>query len=234
MNTHNLTIDQDNQFGDQLLDFSVGDKRIVRATVKSYPTTGVYVFIKLFKKNNEGTFTRMQQIGLTQSEFHALMDLQGKLLPIPEERNQDTQRTPVAVSDNRQREIPAPVETQRTPLPENRRRYSESTPPKAPAKRRCTTTPVGGNDCNPLFNVSPTIFNDFIGQEGQTRPWDEITTPMSGGGLNQQGSQQQQQCSWPASVYSFVRARSTSLLTLSFANRPDGPTRETPLFSHRH
>ena len=43
-----FTATKDSQSGDQFFEISKTDKRLVRATVKTYEKTGSYVFLKLF------------------------------------------------------------------------------------------------------------------------------------------------------------------------------------------
>ena len=45
-----FTSTKDTEFGDCYFDISETDKRLIRATVKTYEKTGTYVFLKLFKK----------------------------------------------------------------------------------------------------------------------------------------------------------------------------------------
>ena len=45
-----FTADKDAGFGDVYFEISRKEKRLIRATVKSYQNTGTYVFLKLFKK----------------------------------------------------------------------------------------------------------------------------------------------------------------------------------------
>ena len=61
----------DQQSGDCYLNISQTEKRLVRATVKTYEKTGSYVFLKLFKKpdQNSDDYKFDQRIGLTMEEF---------------------------------------------------------------------------------------------------------------------------------------------------------------------
>jgi len=68
------TPESDANFGDKFVEISVGEKRWVRASVKTYETTGKYIFLKLFKTNENGIFERVQYISLTSSEWEALID----------------------------------------------------------------------------------------------------------------------------------------------------------------
>ena len=59
---------KDKEFGDYYFDISKTDKRLIRATLKTYERTGTYVFLKLFKKTvEENEFE--QRILLTLQEF---------------------------------------------------------------------------------------------------------------------------------------------------------------------
>ncbi len=58
------TLDSDAQFGDSYLDISQTDKRLVRATVKTFESGGTHVFLKLFKKNEPGEIVSQQRNGL--------------------------------------------------------------------------------------------------------------------------------------------------------------------------
>ncbi len=68
-----ITLESDAQFGDSFVDISQTDKRLVRATVKTFESSGTYVFLKLFKKNESGEFISQQRIGLTSSEWEDLL-----------------------------------------------------------------------------------------------------------------------------------------------------------------
>ena len=45
-----FTVEKDAEFGDAHFDVSKYEKRLVRATIKTYEKTGIYICIKLFKK----------------------------------------------------------------------------------------------------------------------------------------------------------------------------------------
>ena len=47
-----FTAEKDAEFGDAHFDVSKGEKRLIRATIKSYEKAGSYVFLKLFKNLN--------------------------------------------------------------------------------------------------------------------------------------------------------------------------------------
>ena len=69
-------------FGDYPVDISQKSNRQIRATVKTYEKTGVYIFVKLFKKKTNGEFTLWQKICFTQEEFEKLLGA-GKLILQP-------------------------------------------------------------------------------------------------------------------------------------------------------
>ena len=50
-----FTSTKDTEFGDCYFDNSKTDKRLKRATLKSYEKTGTYVFLKLLKKGPKNT-----------------------------------------------------------------------------------------------------------------------------------------------------------------------------------
>ena len=59
-----FTAEKDTVFGDAQFDVSESEKRLIRATTKSYEKTGSYVFLKLFKKA-EHDYEFQQRIILT-------------------------------------------------------------------------------------------------------------------------------------------------------------------------
>ena len=77
-----FTVAKDEAFGDYHVDISQKSSRHIRATVKTYEKTGVYIFVKLFKKKTEGEFTLWQKICFTQEEFEKLLGA-GKLILQP-------------------------------------------------------------------------------------------------------------------------------------------------------
>ena len=64
---------KDTEFGDCYFDISKIDKRLIRATVKTYERTGTYVFLKLFKKA-ETNYEFQQRVSLTVQEFENLIE----------------------------------------------------------------------------------------------------------------------------------------------------------------
>ena len=67
------SIDKDIEFCDAYLDISQNEKRIVRASVKTYETTGSYISIKLFKQDDNKEFKFNQKVTLTLTEFEKLL-----------------------------------------------------------------------------------------------------------------------------------------------------------------
>ena len=66
-----FTAEKDAEFGDAHFDVSKSEKRLVRATIKTYEKSGSYVFLKLFKKA-ERDYEFQQRITLTLEEFEKL------------------------------------------------------------------------------------------------------------------------------------------------------------------
>ena len=67
-----FTSSKDTQFGDCYFDISQTEKRLVRATLKTYERTGTYVFLKLFRKAAED-YEFEQRTSLTLEEFGNLV-----------------------------------------------------------------------------------------------------------------------------------------------------------------
>lgn len=76
--SNSFVLSRDGEFGDGFIDIEKTEKRVVRATVKTYEKSGTYVFLKLFKKGDED-FQFSQKISLTWSEFEKLVGKQNKL-----------------------------------------------------------------------------------------------------------------------------------------------------------
>ena len=70
-----FTAGKDSESADLYFDISKTDKRLVRATVKTYEKTGSYVFLKLFKKQEATAedYIFEQRLGLTIEEFQKLV-----------------------------------------------------------------------------------------------------------------------------------------------------------------
>ena len=63
---------KDSEFGDSYYDISKTEKRLIRATIKTYEKTGTYVFLKLFKKVDDD-YEFQQRLSLTTEEFDKLI-----------------------------------------------------------------------------------------------------------------------------------------------------------------
>lgn len=90
-----FTATKDSQSGDQFFEISKTDKRLVRATVKTYEKTGSYVFLKLFKKPeiNSDDYKFEQRIGLTLDEFRTLVLKSQKIIATLTTTTKDTEET---------------------------------------------------------------------------------------------------------------------------------------------
>ena len=75
-----FTSTKDTEFGDIYFNIFKTDKRLIRATLK----TGMYVFLKLFKKTAE-EYEFEQRISLTLQEFGNLVNTAEKTLESEEE-----------------------------------------------------------------------------------------------------------------------------------------------------
>ncbi len=64
-----ITLESDAQFGDTYVVVSPAGKRLVRVTFKTFESSGTYVFLKLFKKNESGEFISQQRIRLTSGDL---------------------------------------------------------------------------------------------------------------------------------------------------------------------
>ena len=73
-----FTSTKDTEFGDCYFDISKTDKRLIRATVKTYERTGTYVLLKLFKKA-ESDYEFQQRVSLTVQEFENLIEKSAEL-----------------------------------------------------------------------------------------------------------------------------------------------------------
>ena len=105
-----FTAEKDAEFGDAHFDVSKSDahfdvskseKRLVRATIKSYEKTGSYVFLKLFKKA-ERDYEFQQRITLTLEEFEKLMKKSPKIRSTANNSN-DTDITAKATPAKKQK-----------------------------------------------------------------------------------------------------------------------------------
>ena len=73
-----FTADKDAEFRDVYFEISRTEKRLIRATVKSYENTVAYVFRELFKKIDK-EYELQQRITLTLDEFELLSKKQAKI-----------------------------------------------------------------------------------------------------------------------------------------------------------
>ena len=88
-----FTSTKDTEFGDCYFDISKTDKRLIRATLKTYEKTGTYVFLKLFKKAAE-EYEFEQRISLTPQEFGSLVNTAEKILESEEKSSKDCSTKP--------------------------------------------------------------------------------------------------------------------------------------------
>ena len=70
---------KDSEFGDSYYDFSKTEKRLIRATLKTYEKTGTYVLLKLFKKVDDDDYEFQQRLSLTTEDFDKLIKKRQKL-----------------------------------------------------------------------------------------------------------------------------------------------------------
>ena len=80
------------KFGDCFFDISKTNKRLIRATPKTYEKTGTYVFLKLFKKKTTEEYEFEQRISLNLQEFGNLVNRAEKILESEENSAKDTQQ----------------------------------------------------------------------------------------------------------------------------------------------
>ena len=68
------TLKKDIEFCDQFIVISETAKRIARFSIKTYETSGTYVAIKLFRRNNQSDddYKFSQSVNLSLSEFDRL------------------------------------------------------------------------------------------------------------------------------------------------------------------
>ena len=99
-----FTAEKDAEFGDAHFDVSQSEKRLIRATIKSYEKTGSYVFLKLFKKT-EHDYEFQQRITLTLEEFEKLMKKSPKIRAIANNSNDTDITTKVEAKRRRAQNI---------------------------------------------------------------------------------------------------------------------------------
>ena len=63
---------KDSEFGDSYYDISKTEKRLIRATLKTYEKTVTYVFLKLFKKVDDD-YEFQQRLSLNTEKFDKLI-----------------------------------------------------------------------------------------------------------------------------------------------------------------
>lgn len=68
------TLEKDALFCEDFIEVATGEKRTVRASVTTYDSSGTYVSIKLFRKDDCGTFRQNQKITLSATEFEQLAE----------------------------------------------------------------------------------------------------------------------------------------------------------------
>ena len=70
------TLKKDIELCDQFIDISETAKRIVRVSTKTYETSGTYVAIRLFSRNNQSDddYKFSQRVNLSRSEFDRLVE----------------------------------------------------------------------------------------------------------------------------------------------------------------
>ena len=96
-----FTAEKDAEFGDAHFDVSKSEKRLVRATIKSYEKTGSYVFLKLFKKTDYD-YEFQQKRTLTLEYFEKLIKKSPKIRSTANNSN-DTGITAKATPAKKQR-----------------------------------------------------------------------------------------------------------------------------------
>ena len=68
------SLETDVDYFDDFPDISSNDKRFVRVGAKTFAQTGTYVTIKLYKKDEKGTFKYRHGITWSTGEFNSLAD----------------------------------------------------------------------------------------------------------------------------------------------------------------
>ena len=83
------SLETDVDYFDDFRDISSNDKRLVRVGAKTFAQTGTYITIKLYKKDEEGTFKYRQGITLSTGEFESLADNYTKIKRLTKAKNCD-------------------------------------------------------------------------------------------------------------------------------------------------
>ena len=79
----------DVDYFDEFRDISSNDKRLVRVGAKTFAQTGTYITIKLYKKDEEGTFKYREGVTLSTGEFESLADNYTKIKRLTKAKNCD-------------------------------------------------------------------------------------------------------------------------------------------------
>ena len=67
------SLDTDVDYFDDFRDIYSNDKRLIRVGAKTFAQTGTYITIKLYKKDEEGTFKYRQGITLSSSPWRTIL-----------------------------------------------------------------------------------------------------------------------------------------------------------------
>ena len=87
------TSTKDTEFGDCYFVNSKTDKRLIRATLKTFERTGIYVFLKLFKITAE-EYEFERRISLTLQDFGNLVRTADRILKSEEKSAKDCSTKP--------------------------------------------------------------------------------------------------------------------------------------------
>ena len=88
LHTMPFTSTKNMELGDCYFDISKTDKRLIRATLKTYERTGTYGFLKLFRKTAE-EYEFEQRISLTLQDFENLVKTAENILETEEKSAKD-------------------------------------------------------------------------------------------------------------------------------------------------
>ena len=94
---------KDTEFGDCYFDISKTNKRLIRATLKTYERTGTYVFLKLFKKATDD-YEFEQRISSNLGEFENLVSSASKIQNSVADQ-QSAAKPPIAKKPKIQKEL---------------------------------------------------------------------------------------------------------------------------------
>ena len=98
-----FTSTKDTEIGDCYFDISKTNKRLIRASLKTYERTGTYVFLKLFKKATDD-YEYEQRISLTLGEFENLVSSDSKIQNSVADQ-QSAAKPPIAKKPKIQKEL---------------------------------------------------------------------------------------------------------------------------------